>query len=108
MFTAMLAAVTMFAPVYLECQLSGTNGETAPNHPYNWQLTMNEAEGRVDWSHPQASNSTRAVFTANEVRWGNFTVDRRTMTFTRRTPMTSGDWVTTGKCRVAPPAQRAF
>lgn len=111
------AAPAMAAPVYLECQLTGAvEGDTPPDRAWDWKLTVNEAEGRVDWSHPNASERTAAVFTADTVRWENpgrflsasYLIDRTTLEMTRTLSTGDGPMVSRGRCRIVQAPQRAF
>jgi len=93
------------APVYLECLLSG-GGDSAP---LKWEITINEAEGRVDYSHPQHSDSVRAVFTANEVKFSSLVIDRTNLTITRSITIgSSPPIVSKGQCKLVERKNKAF
>lgn len=113
----MFGAPAIAAPVYLECQLTGsTEGDTPSDRVWDWKLTINETEGRIDWSHPNASEHSAAVFTADTVRWENpgrflsasYVIDRRTLEITRTLSTGSEPMVSRGRCRVVQAPQRAF
>jgi hypothetical protein len=113
----MAAMPALAAPVYLECQLiQNSEGSTPAEHPWNWQITVNEAEGRVDFAHPAAADRTSAVFTADAVRWSNdsrylsttFLIDRTNLRITRSLTIGGDVKVSHGQCRVVRASERAF
>jgi|GEM_PF-3447349 len=97
------------APVYLQCLLTGGGN----SGDVEWNVTLNEETSMASWTIPSidVAESARAVFTPNEVRWNGsiatFTINRTDLVFTRSigggTPH-----VTSGRCRIAPPQDRAF
>lgn len=110
MIAALLAATSMmFAPVYLECQLTGNmEGDTPADTPWDWKVTIHEAEGRVDFAHSQGSDSVSALFTADEVRFDGFVINRNDLTFTRNFDLVGTVKVSRGRCRVVQTTGRAF
>jgi len=95
------------APVYLECMLpkAGQGSEELL-----WNITLNETEGTVHYTIPETGVAAirPAVFSAEEVRFANLTINRVDLTFTRRTQVGAGAVAATGKCRLAPIKERAF
>lgn len=110
MIAALLVATSMmFAPVYLECQMTTSmEGDTPAETPWNWKITINEPEGRVDYAHTQASQSVRAIFTADEVQFDGFVISRTDLTFTRNFDFLGENKVSRGRCRVIEAPRRAF
>lgn len=86
-------------PLHLDCDLAG-----GPDGPVlRWQITVNEAEGRVYYSHPQDSGRSPATFTADEIRFfgGDLRIDRNNLTLKRVVHLGFGEMMeTTGQCRV--------
>lgn len=113
MLTAIIVAATLqAAPINLECQLSGSSGQTPADAPWDWTLTIYESEGRVVQTNPNATVEKRAIISASMVRMpsstGEISVDRTTLAFRRTITLGGGEMVTDGRCRVARPVRRAF
>lgn len=120
---AMLTTATpaFAAPVYLSCDLPGSNEPGAT--VMHWDIMLNEEAGTVSYtiSNGARVQNTPALFTALQVSWGSggtrlsrgggLTINRLDLTFTRA-PMQIGDnkpmGGATGKCSVVNTQQRAF
>jgi hypothetical protein len=106
--TIVLAAALAASPlVYLECQMTtNSTGQTSPDEPWNWTITLNEAEGWADYSNPNGSRRVAATFSAREVKFDSFTVDRVNLQMTRHfEPLNATSY---GRCRIAEVEKRAF
>jgi GTP cyclohydrolase III len=103
-FASALAAASL---VYLECQMTtSATGETPLDTPWEWEITLNEAEGWADYTNRNGSQRVKANFTAQEVRFDSFTVNRRTLIMTRHfAPLNATSY---GACRLAEVKNRAF
>lgn len=112
----LVASSAAAAPTYLECQLGAESGITATSAPYQWEITLDERRGSVEWALPQANGQQQGVFTAREVRWSRdgdgvrtiFAINRSTLTFTRTSLVAGQTLITTGRCRAVRTPQRAF
>ncbi|MFN3930862.1 MAG: hypothetical protein ACK4JY_03850 [Brevundimonas sp.] len=104
-----VATSMMFAPVYLECQMTTSlEGDTPAEAPWNWKITIHESEGRVDFTHSQGSHSVAAIFSADEVRFDGNVISRTDLTFTRNFDFIGENKVSRGRCRVVEAPRRAF
>lgn len=104
---ALVAPTPAFAaPVHLECDLAG-----GPDGPVlRWQITVNEDERRVYYSHPQDRGRSPATFTADEVRFfgGDLRLNRNDLTVKRVVHLGGGEMMeTTGQCHIAQRRRRA-
>lgn len=101
------AALALSAPVYLECQMTGSvTGQTSPDAPWDWMITLNEADGWADYHNKNGSKRVAATFTAKEVVFDDFTINRINLQFIRYfQPLNATSY---GKCRLAPVEKRAF
>ena len=97
------------APVYLKCQLDpgatgGTGGEDhATKAPID--VTLNEEAGTVTYSFPTMGRAytVRGVFTASQVQFNGFSIDRTNFAFQRSTLGV----IDRGRCSLAA-VERAF
>lgn len=120
---AVMLAISAFAaspsadsPIYLQCQL-GLDGQATPaTAPFDWEISLDETRGSVEWVRPQASGREEGSFSAREVRWtktmggvaNNFAINRSTLAFTRTASVGDHTLVASGRCRVVAPPRRAF
>ena len=100
---AVAAALTQASPaagnVYLKCVT--TQGETRKD----WDITLNEAAGTVDYYTPISGQQRRpARFTADAVHFIGFTLSRENLTIQRDVDGA----IEAGTCKVADVAKRAF
>lgn len=107
----MLAITTAFvlaaapAPVYLQC-ITLQKGE-----PTNWEITLNEAQGTVDYYTDVSGQQRRAArYTADKVFFINFTLSRIDLSISRPLVSMTGEpqGYETGKCRLIQKPARAF
>ena len=95
----MLAQTTSSPLVYLECTI------VQAGRPNEWKVTLNEANGLVDYDSPISGPQRRpARFTADSVSFIGFTLSRTDLSIVRR----ANGQVETGICRLAPTKSRAF
>lgn len=100
---ALMLAASAAPPVYLECDIV-QQGKSVP-----WKLTLNEQKGSVDYVQPNGTYRRPAVFTANDVRFIGFVLDRSDLTITRNgTDILGKPKMDRGQCRLVEPKQRAF
>ena len=103
------AALGVFASplVYLECQMTtNVRGETPPDTPWVWAITLNENEGWADYTNPNGSHRVAATFSASEVRFDSMSVNRETLAMTRHFAALNA--TSFGRCRIAEIKNRAF
>ncbi|WP_136163530.1 hypothetical protein [Sphingomonas flavalba] len=88
---ALVPCPALAAPVYLKCQLApGTKGgaggqDLAASAPMD--ITLNEDAGTVTYAFPTAARAytVRGIFTAEQVTFNGFSVDRTNLAFQRST-----------------------
>jgi hypothetical protein len=87
------------AVVYLQC-VTTQNGKEK-----SWDITLNEAEGTVDYYTAISGQQRRpARFTSETVHFIGFTLSRVDLTLQRR----AFDEIESGACQLAEPKTRAF
>jgi hypothetical protein len=96
--------------VELDCMM--TNGDK----DVPWQVSLNEEEGKVTYSHPNATVTRPAQFTPDAVVWDNgssrakvsFAISRINLSFSRDVVIGEKTWSDKASCKIAAPKVRAF
>lgn len=106
MFGAIILALAQGAAsplVYLDCTVN-QNGR-----PVEWKVTLNEAEGIVDYDTVISGPQRRpARFTADAVYFVSFTLSRTDLSIRREVSILGKVEQHTGTCRLAESKPRAF
>jgi len=106
---ALFSSAAEAAPVYLTCHLNLTNPVPGDHGGEPMNVTLNESEGTVTYEFPGIGRTFTgpAAFTAEKVKFGAFTIDRRDLSFARSDALSEGAPPDRGTCAIVQ-VKRAF